>query len=96
MGFLVPVHTGEFGEVVLRGCADGCIEMCQQKMVVKEKGAPPEETLVAFKYYASPEQAFNRVLQMRVGSSQASTLKELVEALRHIRSDIKRELSTSI
>lgn len=96
MGFQIVVNTGEMGDVILRGCSDGTVEMCQwkewEKLDKETKVKTPVKELVAFKYYANPEQAFQKVARMRVGSTMASSIQELVEAIRSVRADIKKEM----
>lgn len=94
--FQIEVKTGEEGNIILRGCSDGCVEFCAWRDV-KEKDKDTGEIttkpqLVAYKYYASVEQAFNKIARMRIGSSNATSLQELTEAIRDIRKDIKREM----
>lgn len=91
MGFEIEVKTGEMGPLWLRGCSDGCVEMCK-KGIIKTKDQPDKEGLIAFKYYASVEQAFDRVFRMRLASSEAKTLKELIFNIKAIRAEIKQEM----
>lgn len=95
MGFEIEVKTGEMGPVTLRGCEDGTVEMCTLREQKNRQTGEPEMALVAFKYYASIEQAFDRVARMRVASTIATDLKQLTEAIRAIRLDIKRELGAA-
>lgn len=94
--FEVTVNTGEEGKVILRGTSDGTVEFCrwsERKDKNKDTGeitTTPE--LIAYKYYASPEQAFNKIARMRIGSCNATSLQELVEAIKQIRLDIKKEM----
>lgn len=96
MGFTIKVKTGEEGDVVLRGCSDGTVEFCAWHDVKEKDKETGEITikpqLVAYKYYASVEQAFNKIARMRIGSATATSLQELTEAIRDIRKDIKREM----
>lgn len=92
MGFEIELKTGEAGNVILRGCGDGTVEMCRWQDTKDPKTKQPVTILVPFKYYASIEQAFERVAKMRIGSSTASDIKELIHAIRGIRSDIKKEM----
>ena len=96
MAFQIEVSTGEEGKVILRGCADGTVEFCkwiEKKETNKDTGEvthTPE--LCAYKYYVSIEQAFNKIARMRIGSSNATSLRELTEAIKQIRLDIKQEM----
>jgi hypothetical protein len=96
MGFAIEVKTGEQGTVTLRGCSDGTVEMCKWGDKKDAGTGVATPTLIAFRFYASIEQAFDRVARMRVTSYDADTLKELVEGIRAIRSDIKREMGSLI
>jgi len=90
--FEIEVKTGEFGPVVLRGCTDGTVEMCRWQDTKDVKTKEPITVLQPLKYYASIEQAFERVARMRIGSAVATDIKELVAAIRGIRADIKKEM----
>jgi len=92
MGFQIVVKTGDAGEVTLRGCADGTVEFCKWQDVKDPVTKVVTPTLVAYKWYASIVQAFERVARMRVASAAARDLSELVAAVKAIRSDIKREM----
>jgi hypothetical protein len=94
--FQIEVSTGEEGKVTMRGCADGTVELCklvEKKIVNKEtEEVTYSPELIAYAYYASIEQAFNKIARMRIGSSNATSLVELTEAIKQIRLDIKQEL----
>jgi len=92
MGFEIEVKTGDGGPVVLRGCADGTVEFCKRVEVKDTKTGGVSSGLQPYKFYANIEQAFNRIFSMRVASSTASDIKELVAAIKIIREDIKREM----
>jgi hypothetical protein len=99
MGFEIKLNTGDVGEVWLRGCGDGTVEMCKWETLKPLKDQDKSivrEGLVPFKYYASIEQAMEKVIRMRVGSSQAATLKELVQTIKAIRSDLHKELGIAL
>lgn len=97
MGFQIEVKTGDEGTIIMCGCPDGTVEFCKwidQTRKDKVTGESVRNTeLIAYKYYASVEQAFAKVARMRIGSANASTLKELLEAIKQIRQDIKKEMS---
>lgn len=96
MGFTIDVKTGEEGIVTLRGCSDGTTEFCKWSDVKEKDKETGEITitsqLVAYKYFASIEQAFNKIARMRIGSSNATTLNELATEIKNIRKDIQKEL----
>lgn len=94
--FQIEVKTSAEGTVIMRGCTDGTVELCKW-MEKKEKNKDTEEITVtpyleSYAFYASPEQAFNKIARMRVGSCNATSLQELVEAIKQIRLDIKKEM----
>lgn len=95
MGFQIEVKTGDAGPVTLRGCDDGTVEFCKWGEVIDPKTKVKRAALIAFKYYASIEQAFDKVFRMRVASAEATTLKELVQEIRRIRQDIKTEMGAT-
>lgn len=95
MGFTIEVKTGDMGPLTLRGCADGTVEMCKWGESTNSETKVKTPALIAFKYYASIEQAFDRVFRMRVASSHAATLKELVADIKRIRVDIKEEMGAA-
>ena len=94
--FQIEVKSGEEGNVILRGCSDGTVELCrwaERKDKDKETGEiTVTPYLEAYAFYASIEQAFNKIARMRIGSSNATSLKELTEAIKQIRLDIKQEM----
>lgn len=94
--FEVVVNVGGEEQMCIRGCEDGVVELCKWGTLTATKTQEAREGWCAYKWYASPEQAFNRVMQMRVGRTMASTLQELVEAIRGIRADIRKELGTAV
>lgn len=94
MSFQITVNTGEEGNVILRGCSDGTTEFCKWIDDKDKDTGIVTPRLTAYKYYASPEQAFNKIARMRIGSSTATSLQELVEAIKNIRKDIKKEMGT--
>lgn len=97
MGFQIEVSTGDAGPVVMRGCEDGTIEFCKwQVKKDKETGEETGRELVAYKWYASLEQAWERVFRMRVCSSNAATIKELVQAVKQTRAEIRAELGLGV
>ena len=92
MAFQIEVQTGDAGPVILRGCDDGTVEFCkwgETKDPITKEAKP---VLIAYKFYANIVQAFDRVARMRVASIAASDLKELVEGIKGVREDIKREM----
>lgn len=95
MGFQVEVKTGDAGPVVLRGCADGTVEFCRWAEVIDPKTKIKGPQLVPYKWYASIEQAFERVFRMRVASYDAQNIKDLVAGIREIRAEIKKEMGIS-
>jgi len=95
MGFQIEVKTGAEGKVVLRGCEDGTIEFCQWRDVKNKDTGLVVPTLTPYKWYTSLEQAFERVFRMRVASADATTIKELVAAVKSIRKEIKEEMGVS-
>ena len=97
MGFEIEVNVGGGKTLWLRGCDDGQIELCTfGKLKKRLPDDEDKEGLTAFKYYANPVQAFERILKMRVGSCDAKTLGELSQCIKDIRADIKAELSTTL
>lgn len=92
MGFTIEVKTGEEGIITLRGCSDGTVEFCKWKDEKNKDTGEVIPLLVAYKYYASIEQAFAKIARMRIGSADATSLAELTEAIRVIRKDIKQEM----
>lgn len=95
MGFEIEVKTGE-GTVWLRGDTSGGVEMCKMGEITDPKTKVTRTGLIAFKWFASIVQAFDRVARMRVSNSNASTLKELVDGIKAIREDIKLEMGILI
>lgn len=97
MGFAIKMNTGEAGEVWLRGCEDGCVEMCRMETIAAnvKKGTAEREALVPFKYYANIEQAINKIISMRIASSKATTLKALLDDIKAIRAGINKELGAT-
>jgi hypothetical protein len=96
MAFEIKINTGEAGEVWLRGCSDGTVEMCKWETLKPLKDQDPNEVregLVPFKYYADISQAMNKVMRMRIGSANATTLTELISEVRNIRKDLQKELA---
>ena len=91
MGFQIECKTGEMGPVTLRGCSDGTVEMCAWRDVKQSDGSHLP-ILTPIKYYASIEQAFDRIARMRIASAEATTLAELVKEIKRIRVDIKEEM----
>ena len=94
--FQIEIKTGEAGTVTMRGCSDGTVELCMWKEK-KEKDKDTGEITVTpylepYAFYASVEQAFNKIARMRIASSNATSLQELAEAIRTIRKDIKQEM----
>jgi hypothetical protein len=94
--FQIDVKTGEEGIVTLKGCSDGTVEFCKW-VERKDKDKDTGEITVTpylepYKFYASVEQAFAKIARMRIGSSTATSLQELVEAIKQIRLDIKKEM----
>lgn len=92
MGFQIEVKTGDAGPVILRGCSDGTVEFCKW---VEQKDPISKQTvtvLAAYKWYANIVQAFDRIARMRIASAQVNNLAELVQAIKAIREDIKREM----
>jgi hypothetical protein len=96
MGFQIEICTGEEGKVTLRGCSDGTVEFCkwtERKEKDKETGEITiTPYLEPYKFYADASQAFSKIARMRIGSSNATSLQELVEAIKQIRLDIKKEM----
>ncbi len=88
----MEVKTGDAGVVTLRGCSDGTVEFCKWVDVKDPLTKEVKPALVPYKFYASIEQAFERVSRMRVASAAATDLKELIHAIRGIRADIKKEM----
>jgi len=95
MGFQIEVNTGEAGPVVLKGCPDGTVAFCKWQEVKDRNTKEVKPVLVEFKWYASIEQAFQKVARMRVCSASANDIKGLVEAIRAIRDDIKKEMGAN-
>jgi len=88
----IVLHDGKV-PVMLRWNVN-CWELCWQKNL-KDKdtgivavGWTPEY------FYAKPEQALQRLLNMKVGHSDASTLKELVAAIHEARTSLMSEYNT--
>lgn len=92
MGFQIEIDTGEAGPQVLRGSADGTVELCQWREVKDKDTGSIKKILVAYKFYASIEQAFNKVARMRIGSAKAKSIKSLITEIKGIRADIKAEM----
>lgn len=90
--FQIEVKTGDAGPVIMRGCSDGTVEFCKWGESVDPKTKVKKPALIAYKFYANIEQAFNRILSMRVSSYEASDIKDLVQGIRAIRADIKKEM----
>ena len=89
--FVIEIKTGDAGPVTLRGCSDGTVEMCGWKEAKQDDGTY-KSSLIAFKWFASIEQAFNRVARMRVSSYDAKNIADLVKGVKAIREDINREM----
>ena len=92
MAFQIEVKTGDAGIVTMRGCSDGTVEFCRWVDCMDKETKVKTPTLVPYKFYANIEQAFNRILSMRVSSYEASNIKDLVLGIRAIRADIKVEM----
>lgn len=91
MGFEIEVKTGD-GTVWLRGDSSGGVEMCKMGDITDSKTKETRQGLIAFKWFASIVQAFDRVARMRVSNTNVSTLHDLVKAINNIRDDIKNEM----
>jgi len=92
MAFQIEVKTGDAGPVILRGCSDGSVEFCKWVDKKDKDSGKVSAELVAYKFYANVQQAFDRIARMRIASAQANDLKELVTAIKAIRLDILREM----
>lgn len=92
MGFEIEVKTGTEETVILRGCDDGTVEFCKRGEITDPKTKEKIPGLIAFKWFANISQAFDRVARMRIANSSAVTLNELVENIKLIREDIKKEM----
>jgi len=92
--FQIEVKTGEEGIITLRGTSDGTVEFCKWIDDKDKDTGVVTPRLTAYKYYADISQAFNKIARMRIGSSNATSLAELMEAIKQIRLDIKKEMGT--
>jgi len=92
MAFQIEIKTGDAGPVTLRGCSDGTVEFCKWVDQKDPNSGEVIAVLVAYKWYANIVQAFDRIARMRIASAQVNDLKELVQAIKTIREDIKREM----
>lgn len=92
MAFQITCNTGDAGPVVLRGCSDGSVEFCKWIEQKDKATGEMKPILVAYKFYANIQQAFDRIARMRIASAQANDLKELVAAIKQIRKDILFEM----
>lgn len=92
MSFQIEVKTGDAGTVIMRGCADGTVEFCKWGETNHKETGSVRAQLVPYKFYANIEQAFNRILSMRVSSYEADNIKDLVQGIRAIRADIHKEM----
>lgn len=92
MAFIIEVKTGDAGTVIMRGCPDGTVEFCKWGEQTDTATKTKKPALIPYKFYANIEQAFNRVLSMRVSSYEADNIKDLVQGIRSIRADIKTEM----
>lgn len=92
MSFQIEVKTGDAGTVIMRGCPDGSVEFCKWGESADRETKVKTPALIAYKFYPNIEQAFNRILSMRVSSYEADNIKDLVTGIRAIREDIKKEM----
>lgn len=92
MLFQIEISTGEEGKVTLRGCADGTVEFCKWQDSTDKDTKEVTTSLVPYKYYADVSQAMNKIMRMRIGSTNVTTLKELVLEIKNIREDLKKEM----
>jgi len=90
--FQIEVNTGEEGIIVLRGTSDGTVEFCKWINDKDKDTGDITPRLIAYKYYADISQAFNKIARMRIGSSTATSIAELVGAIKQIRLDIQKEM----
>ena len=67
------------------------IALAEKVSVVNRETGKPEDKMVQFKWYADIAQAFKAVLQMKVGVSQAKTLKQLHKAIQDARKELSAE-----
>lgn len=96
MGFEIEVDAGSEGKLWLRGCPDGTVELCKWGNITVKPGEPSREGLCAFKYYANPSQAFDKVFRMKVASCDAKSLQELVTEIKKIRKELTELLLPSL
>ena len=91
MGFQIEVNTGEKGKVVLRGTPEGYVDMGTM-IDMKQKDGSIVPTFVGFLFFADMAQAFNRVMAMRICSSDATTLADLCKEIKTLRYKLEKEM----
>lgn len=69
-------------------------ELCKTRSRTDEKTGTVTEEWTPFKFFASLPQALNRVLDLKVRSSDATTLKDLAADLESARKEIMTAWST--
>jgi hypothetical protein len=99
MAFEIKLHIGvkagtdKKEKITIRGADNGTIEFCKTVMM-KDKDGDKVPTLVPFSFYSSLENAFDKILKLRVCRSDATTLEELLEVFNKETRNLKRMFGT--
>lgn len=93
MRIVFDLKDGE--QIMLRG-DNWNYEICKINRSTNEETGQETENIVPFKFFQSLPQALNKLLDLKVRSSQAVTLKELADDLEAARSEIMSVWSTTI
>lgn len=98
MGFLIEgIKTRDADGVInIRGCDDGTIEYVKWVTSVNSKTGEENANWSPYKFYASLEQALDKLFRMRVCNRDAKTLEELIRNVREEREALHEEFQSHL
>ena len=91
---MVEIELSDGQKPVLLKYRDGNWEICWKRNQTNKDTKEVESVWSAEKWFKSPAAALNALAMMRVGNSNAKTLKELVEAIEFVHADIMSAYNT--
>jgi hypothetical protein len=84
------------GEQILLRADENNYELCRTRNRTDRKTGKVVEEWEPFKWFASLEQAFNKIIDLKVKASDAHTLDELKQDLIAARQDVSTEWRTTL
>ena len=88
----IPIKIGS--ECVYLQSGENCFELAEQRFIKNKLTEELEETYIPYKYFTTPESAFQAILNMKIRACDATTLEELKQAITKARLELNTEWSS--